>query len=75
MAFEMCARNGVENVYRTWTAREWLAAMAMGGILSDWNGPPWPDDQENANIAFACFRLADAMLAESARREQEGGAE
>ena len=52
----------IRNSVRAWTSREWLAAMAMQGLLA--NSALFDADQMGADdIADLSFDFADAMLA------------
>ena len=47
--------------------RDWLAGMAMQGMVAN----PTCDNLDDARIAMGAYRMADAMIAESDRKEPE----
>ncbi|WP_162896137.1 hypothetical protein [Novosphingobium sp. THN1] len=46
------------------TLRDWFAGQALAGTLA----LPNVDDTNHAGLANFCYNMADAMLAERARR-------
>lgn len=71
--------SGGENPNERYTAhgmslREWFAGQALAATLQAFTGNGWhnPNDYQIEHFAKTAWRCADAMLAERAKREEQG---